>query len=422
MKCDVLVIGAGVLGLSSAYHLKRRNPDKRVLVIDMLGGPGQGNTAKSAGGFRNVLASEKNNLLADSTIDWFFHLQNDLGYDIKLAQIGYLWLLSESRHRKLITVFNTMQNRGIEFKTFDKQELRSLIPDIVTDIEDEMMCLESIDLGVMGVKCGTVDTDALTKSYESEFLKLGGEVRYNTTALKLVLSPEKELDIPGEPFVWQDKIVTGTETNNGDIRAETTIVAAGVWSERLLDPIGFDALMRPKKRVMFVFKDERLQRFFDVKGFSDYNTIPLTHIPSARVYLKPDISEGSIWLACADSFGRQYGLEDDPEPESDLYSNNVYHALVRYLPCFKDVRPVNMWAGQRAVNGYDMMPVVAPAPGMIYVGAATGNGILKCDALGRIVAARYSDEEEAGLYDGRRFKVSDIGIDSRNIERETFKV
>jgi glycine/D-amino acid oxidase-like deaminating enzyme len=138
--------------------------------------------------------------------------------------------------------------------------------------------------------------------------------------------------------------------------------------------------------------------------------------------MKPDISEGSIWLACADGFGRKYGLEDDPQPEGDLYSNNVYHALVRYLPCFKDVRPVNMWAGQRAVNGYDMIPVVAPAPGMIYVGAATGNGILKCDALGRIVAALHADEEEAELYDGRRFRVSDIGIDSRNIDRETFKV
>jgi FAD-dependent oxidoreductase domain-containing protein 1 len=422
MKCDVLVIGAGVLGLSSAYHLKRRNPGMEVLVIDRLGGPGQGNTAKSAGGFRNVLASEKNYLLADSTIDWFFHLQDDLGYDIGLAQIGYLWLLSESRHRKLRTVYDTMRGRGIEFKTFDKRELRSLIPGLVTDVEDEMMGLESIDVGLMGVKCGMVDTDALTRSYESEFLKLGGEVRYNTTASELVLRPERELDIPGEPFVWQDTAVTGAETDVGDIHAETTVVAAGVWSERLLDPIGFDALMRPKKRVMFVFRDERLREFFDVKGFSEYNTIPLTHIPSARVYMKPDISEGSIWLACADGFGRRYGLEDDPQPEGDLYSNNVYHALVRYLPCFKDVRPVNMWAGQRAVNSYDMIPVVAPAPGMIYVGAATGNGVLKCDALGRIVAALHADEEEAELYDGRRFKVSDIGIDSRNIDRETFKV
>jgi hypothetical protein len=38
------------------------------------------------------------------------------------------------------------------------------------------------------------------------------------------------------------------------------------------------------------------------------------------------------------------------------------------------------------------------------------------------VTALYAGDEEAELYGGRRFRVSDIGIDSRNIERERFKV
>jgi len=33
MECDVLVIGAGILGLSSAYYLKKENPGKKVVVI-----------------------------------------------------------------------------------------------------------------------------------------------------------------------------------------------------------------------------------------------------------------------------------------------------------------------------------------------------------------------------------------------------
>jgi len=424
MYSDILVIGAGVLGLSSAYHLKRRNPGKRVLVIDRLGGPGQGNTAKSAGGFRNALASEKNYLLADSTIDWFHHLQNSLGHDLKLAQVGYLWLLGESQHRKLRAPFEKMRGRGVELRTFEEEELRRTIPDLVTDIEDDegLMGLNPIDVGVLGVKCGTVDTDALARSYESEFLRLGGEVKYNTTSTGLKLSPERALGLPGEPFAWQDGKVTGARTSGGDIQAETTVVAAGVWSESLLDPIGFDSMMKPQKRVMFVFRDPRLQRLLDVKGLNEYGTIPLTHIPSARVYLKPDLTERSIWLACADGFGRGFGLEDDPQPEKGLYSDNVYHALVKYLPCFEDVRPVNMWAGQRAVNSRDTIPVVAPAPGMIYVGAATGNGILKSDALGRIVAALHAGDGEAELYGGRRFRVADLGVATRNVERETFKV
>jgi glycine/D-amino acid oxidase-like deaminating enzyme len=59
---------------------------------------------------------------------------------------------------------------------------------------------------------------------------------------------------------------------------------------------------------------------------------------------------------------------------------------------------------------------------MIYVGSASGYGITKSDALGRAVAAVYGGEEEAELYGGRRIRVSDIGIDGRNVGKETFKV
>jgi FAD-dependent oxidoreductase domain-containing protein 1 len=200
------------------------------------------------------------------------------------------------------------------------------------------------------------------------------------------------------------------------------VVAAGTWSERLLDPIGFDPLMRPKSRSIFVFKDPKLQRFRDAEGFSEAGLLPFTQIPEISVYFKVEPSEGSIWLGCADDFGRRYGLEDDPQPERGLYEDDIYHALVKYLPCFEDLRPVNSWSGQRAINRVDKTPVVAPAPGMIYVGSATGYGVTKCDALGRTVAALHAGKEEAELYGGRRIRVADLGIDNRKKVKETFKV
>lgn len=420
-----MVIGAGVLGLSSAYHLKRLNPEKSVLVIDRLGGPGQGNTAKSAGVFLSLFTSEINYLLANSTIDWLYLLQNGLGYDLKLAKYGYLLLLDGARHDKLRGPIERMRRMGIGVQTFEKEELQQMMPDLVTDFgeeETELMGLEPVEFGILGEKCGSVDADSLSRSIESEFLKLGGEVRYNTTAKRLIVRPERELGVDGEPFVWQDICVVGAETSVGEIRAGTTVVAAGVWSEVLLDPIGFDSVMRPKKRVIYVFNDPRLRRLRDVEGFSEFDALPFTKIPEISVYMKKEMTEGSIWLGCADDFGRRYGLEDDPQPDRGLYSNNMYHALVRYLPCFEDVRPVNMWAGQRAINRYDVTPVVAPAPGMIYVGSATGYGVTKCDALGRTVAAFYADEDEVELFGGRRIKAADLGIEKRNVDKETFKV
>jgi len=423
METDVLIVGGGVLGFSSAYYMKRRRPDDRIVLIDRLGGPGQGNSAKSEGAFRNVFTSKTNYLLADSTIDAFNHLQYDLGYDLKLEHIGYLWLFSDEQHRRLKPVLDSMAGLGVELRFFD-EGLTDMIPGLVTDFtgdeEAELLGLEPVDVGMQGVKCGSIDADLLVRCYERMFLDAGGEVVYGAEAEKLILEPEEELGIPGEPFVWQDATIKGAETSKGEIRADTTVVATGAWAERLLDPIGFDAMMRPKKRHIFVFKDPRLRGLFEVKGLNEVGALPLTVLPKSGVYLKAEVSEGSIWVGCADNLGRRFGVEDDPQPEESYYTDEIYHVLVEYLPCFKDVRPVNMWAGQYAINGFDGIPVVAPAPGMIYVGAASGSGIMKSDALGRVAAALYVGDEEAELYGGRSFRVADLGVRSRRVEREEF--
>jgi L-2-hydroxyglutarate oxidase LhgO len=45
---DVAIVGAGILGLSAAYHIKNTHPDAEMLIIDKLSSAGQGNTARSA--------------------------------------------------------------------------------------------------------------------------------------------------------------------------------------------------------------------------------------------------------------------------------------------------------------------------------------------------------------------------------------
>ncbi|MDP6458394.1 MAG: FAD-binding oxidoreductase [Candidatus Bathyarchaeota archaeon] len=424
MDCDILVIGAGIMGLSSAYHLKRLNPKKRVVLIERLGAPGQGSTAKSAGGFRDLLLSGTNRLLAEATIDWFRHIQADTEHDLRMHNTTYLYLLGVTQYARRKPLFEEMEKVGLELKTFSPRELKGHIPGLVIDFsgdeEAEMMGLEPIEAGVQGFNCGSVDTDSLSRCLEALFLGLGGEVHYSTTADRLLLGARKELDIPGEPFVWQKALVKGAETSLGEIRASTTVVAAGVWSERLLDPIGFDSMMRPKKRCMYVFKDPRLKRLLYTRGFNSDEVLPVTQIPDAGVYLKGDLSEGSIWVGVTEDLGREYRLEDDPQAEEETYSGNAYHALVKYLPSFEGVRPVNMWAGQRAVNGFDKIPVVEGMPGLIYVGAATGNGIMKCDSLGRIVAAYYAGAKDAKLYGERRVRVTDISVKNRRVEKERF--
>ena len=81
-----------------------------------------------------------------------------------------------------------------------------------------------------------------------------------------------------------------------------------------------------------------------------------------------------------------------------------------------------MWAGQRAINKYDDTPVVAAYPGMIYVGSASGYGVTKCDALGRVVSAVYSGEDTCQLFDGRTIEPRNLGVNTRKVGKESFHI
>jgi glycine/D-amino acid oxidase-like deaminating enzyme len=58
----------------------------------------------------------------------------------------------------------------------------------------------------------------------------------------------------------------------------------------------------------------------------------------------------------------------------------------------------------------------------MVVGGASGSGILKADAIGRIATALFNGEEYATLYGGRKFKVSDLGLKNRHIETEKLTI
>ena len=87
---DVVVVGAGVVGASVAWHLARRGV--RVTILDQGNGRGDGSSARATGGFRAQYGTAINirlSLLARAKLRAF---QEDVGADPGYEQAGYLWL------------------------------------------------------------------------------------------------------------------------------------------------------------------------------------------------------------------------------------------------------------------------------------------------------------------------------------------
>jgi glycine/D-amino acid oxidase-like deaminating enzyme len=424
---DVVIVGAGVIGLSTAYHIKRLNPHSRVLVVEKFNAAGQGSTAKSMSAFRCLFSSPINYVLSDSSVDFYNHVQKELGVDLKLFFVGYLWLLSEDDFAELAPILKELAAKSLKYGEYEAEELArrlGLVTRLRGDEEAELMGLKDVYKGVFIPKAGIIDADCVVKFYEEEFMRLGGEIRYGVKVEDLIVEACQPLGIAGEPFFWQESRVSGVKTNSGIIKAKKTILAAGAWIPQLLDNVGIECFIKPKKRQVFAVeaKNPLLRQLLFTSGFNSVGCIPFTILPKPRVLIRPFPTEGVFWLSYADDFPRAFKLEEDPQPEKNFYQYGIYQVLVKYFPQFRDCRPYSAFAGLYEINTLDGHPVIFEERDLIVVGGASGSGIMKADAIGRIAAALYNGEKYALLYGGRKFKISDLSIKERCVESEKLQI
>jgi glycine/D-amino acid oxidase-like deaminating enzyme len=277
-----------------------------------------------------------------------------------------------------------------------------------------------VDKGILIPKAGSIDIDRLVQFYETEIRRMHVEIRYNTEAETVIAEPEESLGMPSEPLFWQESGVTGVSTSTGKIRAKKTIIAAGVWTNSLLNEVGIYSPMEPLKRQLFSVRAStpELKQLLHTKGFNNRDSLPFTILPNPKVYMKPALEEEAFWLGYGDHFPRAYQLEEDPQPEENFYRYGIYQVASKYLPQFVGAHSSSSWAGQYALNTIDGQPVIFEQNNLIVVGSCSGSGNMKCDAIGRIAAALYAGEEYTQLPGSERFKTSDLGLKNRNAEPE----
>ena len=422
-RYDVLVVGAGIIGLSSAYHIKQTSPDASMLIIDRNVAVGQGDTAKSNAAVRDTFTSTVNRTLARSTIEFYRHVQEELGFNLNLEMVGYLWLLSKNQARELGTVEAEMRRQGTRFRTYDVNELEAMIPDLITrpsSQQSNLMGLEAVEKALFGVDCGTVAPELIVKFYENELKKAGAEFQFHTEATSLRLAAKRSLGLDGEPLSWQERFFKQVETNNGPIAAETIVLSAGIRAPLLLDPVGIDCMIKPRKNQLFQIRAPSLQGLLNTKGFNAESTIPFTILPKGEVYLRPVRSENCIRIGAAAGIGHPFGLEEEPIAEESYYDREIYPVLSEYFPCFTNHRPSSMWAGFYDVNSLDGTPIVTKIENCIVTTGLSGSGVMKADAVGRIAAALYDDRDEAILFGNRRISSAQVGLANRDVEPEKF--
>ena len=431
-EVDVLVVGGGLLGFASAYHIKSRDRASRVLLVDRYGAPGQGNTGRSNAMFRNTFSSKDNQILSDSSINFYLDVQERSQEDIGLQQIGYLWLMDESRLSSSEKYLQEMARNGVETRKFGQARLRALLsglaPDGTGGAGTDVLRLPKVDWGIFGPKCGRLDPDKLVRYYAKMFTALGGKVGFNTEAERLVPGPRERLGIGGEPLPWQEWSIEEVELRggvSGRVKPGTVVLACGAWGNELLGPLGIDGHVKAKKRQLFSVPStsKGLGDLLRTKEFNKFGLLPMTILPKAGVHFKPVSEEGAFWVGCEDEVGRPFIESPDRDlsvygAEPEYFQKGIKPVLAGYFPAFEGATVKAMWAGLYSYNTTDYLPFVFRENNLIAVGGDSGSGIMKGDSLGRIVAATCREEDQAVLFGGHEYSVSKLGFRKRDVERE----
>ncbi|MEM3333988.1 MAG: FAD-binding oxidoreductase [Thermoplasmata archaeon] len=417
---DTIVIGAGITGLSSAYHLKRENPDLEICIVEKEPTYGQGNTGKSAAGFRDLFTSEINFKLSSTSISFYKHIQEDIGFDLGMNFVGYLFLMDN----------DSLDSEGVR-KIRKRTDTLMLSKEDVSDLGfntnldrkvKEIMGLKDIDGGLLGKNCGIIEPDLILTFYARELEKMGVEMKFNTEVERLNIKPVVELNYPGEPYVWQEKIIKSIKTNNGELSAENYVLATDVWTNVLLDPLGIDSHIRPKKRQIFQVSGDKIKDMVTMNYKKENGIFPFTFLPKPWVYLRPEPKSKSFWVGLSDDIGRDFSLEKDPQPEIEYYNKNIYLIANEYIPAFHNSKVTSSWAGYYSLNTIDGTYYVFKEMNIIVATGSSGSGILKGDAVGRIVSALVSSKEKAVLYGGEKINIDDLGVKNRKTPTEEFVI
>ena len=350
---DVIVIGAGIVGCSAAYHLTAAGAGD-VLVLDREDAVGRGSTGACAGGFRQQFTSDVHIRLSQASVPMILRFTQEHGIPVTIAQDGYLFLVrDETVWAGFLRGVELQRSLGVRVDVLDPKEAEALAPGIGT---------AGLVGATFGPDDGIADPGALTQGYATLARRAGARFALGTTVEGI------ELDAGGA--------VTGVRTRAGSVAASAVVLAAGAWSGALAATAGVDLPIEPVPRVVVT-------------------TGPFPGAPSRRT-LVIDAATSFYFHREGDGVLMGMGGEDRPSFDTSVDEGFVTDALIpRAIDVFPPLAEAGVrssWAGLYEMTP-DRHPVIgaAPCPGVYVAAGFSGHGFQHGPIVGKLLAELIVD-------------------------------
>jgi len=346
VRAAIVIVGAGVVGLSTAYQLARAGL-RDILVLER-GTVGSGSSGKSLGGFRVDFSTEVNIRFSLESLKALEGFADEFGVDPDLRRIGYLMVTpSEALAARLRENASRLARFGVEVELLAPGEIGARWPYLYTaDLAGGTFCAQD----------GSVGPSELAQGYAA------GARRQGVTILE-------GAEVVG--IETRGGRVIGVRTRTERVATSRVLCAAGAWSAWIGRMVGVEIPVRPVRRQVFV-------------------TGPC---PAIRGVVPQVVEVGKGWVFRREGAGFLIYGPQDPAPDgvASLDWGSVGWAVAaaaHRVPPLAEAEVVGGWAGL-----YDISPdnhaILGPVPGLegFYVATGfSGHGIMHSPAAGKVMA------------------------------------
>ncbi len=157
IKTDVLVVGGGLAGLSTAYFLGK-NKKLSVIVIEQETALGGHSSGRNAGMLRQALSDPLLVKLAKQSVAYFNALDSNKWVGVKLTISGSLLLSQAQKDPELAHIQKALQANRVSFRRLSREEAVKRVPVLATtDFSEALFCPEDAMLDLTPLLTGFVN-------------------------------------------------------------------------------------------------------------------------------------------------------------------------------------------------------------------------------------------------------------------------
>lgn len=354
MNKQIVIIGAGISGLSTAYHLARGGM-KDILVIDKAY-LNAGSTGRCGAGVRQQWGTTLNCILAKKSIEFFTHANKTLQYekDIEFKQEGYLILSTSKEEDEAFKQNVALQNSlGIPSQILSVKEALEIVPHLNPNaFTSASFCKTD----------GHVNPFLMSEAYYLAAKRLGVEFSFFEEVKEIVV---------------QDKRIVKVITDKRDINTNKVLNAAGGYAHEIGKMVGIDIPVYSEKHEILVTEPTK-----PIQG-------PMVMSFSKNIYCQ-QVPHGSFLMGR----GNPDALHSHDISSSWQFLDKMAKTVVDILPQVAKLRVIRTWGGSYNISP-DHQPIISDTEqveGFYMACGYSGHGFMFAPITGELLSRMILDE------------------------------